>query len=97
MKEDEVLKNISHQAHRKVYTGQVEVDTVTLDVRNLLFTNENYKNVRIDVVIYKIIKAGTFFFFITKGLKADCVFYLIKVDTPATLFQLGRHVCGISI
>jgi hypothetical protein len=94
---DDRLKNVSYQAHRKSFTGPVEVDTAILDVRNLMFTNVNYKTIRVDVIVYKIVEAGPFFFFITKGLRPDCVFYLVKVDGRSTLLQLGKHVCGISV
>lgn len=79
-----------------MYTGESEVDNATLDVRNLLFTDINYKNILIDVIVYKVVKAGTFYLFITKGLRSDCVFYLLNIDGRATLLQLGKHICGIS-
>lgn len=57
-------------------------------------------NMSIDMLIYGIenhfkYKKVPYWYFVTKGLKPDCVFYLNQEDDNQDWFTLYEHVCGI--
>lgn len=95
------LKDVCTQAHNAAkYKGKVGV--AVYDTRTLDFDKEEYISIRIDLLLYalsglKLPEGAPNFFYITKGLRADCVYYLVPTDSEAMNLKFGKHVCGIDI
>lgn len=99
---DEQLWMIAKDAHRMAGMGTVDVSVAVKESRWLDFYDpEKYPFIKIDVLVYAIegyVKNDTgipYFFYITKGLKPDCVYYLTKENLEAIRLTLDRHVCGV--
>ena len=76
-------------------TEKDEVSAAIFLTRTLMFLHTEFKNIKIDLIKYHIVRAPQNYIYVCKGMKPDCVFLLIKVDAQATLLSLGRHWCDI--
>lgn len=96
----EALRRFCQMAHKEAGMGEVNVRSMITYPRTLNFRNKKYFPSRFDVVRYEIEESGVNDhgenpFFITRGRKPDCVYYLEQWQTDPHRFHLTKHVCGI--
>jgi len=97
------LKELCCTAHEKAgYATDVHVDEVILNLRSLVFFNEDYRTRKVDVVTYRIEEGTSIherrrYWYFTEGIRKDCVFYLDPLDSRGREFKLQRLVCGIKV
>ena len=78
------------------------IETVTLYLRTLVFKNPKYISKKFDILTYDVDMGADIpdekkeHWYITEGVREDCVFYLDAVDSRAREFYLKKLVCGIS-
>jgi hypothetical protein len=96
----EHLKNISLQAHNSVwpyYRGGVQIDTASLTTQPVMFPGTKYNDIYVDMISYKLVGLPEATFYLTKGLKPDCVFYCWRVDKKVAKWELKNQVCDIYV
>ena len=100
----EKLLMIAQKAHQIAGSDGTKVNIAVKESRWLDFYDKGeYKSIKIDVLVYadeNNVKDDTglpYFFYITKGLKADCVYFLEKKYLTDIRLTLGKHVCGLSL
>jgi hypothetical protein len=99
----EIMKNVSRQAHALAGFGPSTASVrSSYHMRNTLRSFSGvYKTITIDYITYGLGIGETnftipYFWYITKGLRPDCVFYLDKVEMYTAVYRLTDiHVCGI--
>ena len=102
------MKEFCAKAHEKAFGDKVRVDVAILNLRTLLFTNEAYRERRVDVITYSIedgvpIQERRQYWYMTEGVRPDCVFYLSPAGARVPTgprdreFKLHRRVCGIKV
>jgi len=98
----EALRKFCQSAHKEAKMGEVTVRNIRTYPRTLNFRNKKYFPMRIDVVMYEIEESGVDDhgenpFFLTRGQKPDCVYYLIQWKSDPHRFYLTEHVCGVHV
>ena len=103
------LKRFCAVAHKMSGRGSCHVNLVLYKMRWLSFVDQRHSRRHIDLLEYGC-QEGTEpeqmddywtvavddRWYITEGLKWDCVFYLTKVN-ESTEFIIDNHVCGIKL
>lgn len=100
------MRNLSSQAHQKCFDVLPNIIWVNASLKELHFPdNANYHPIKIDVLMYAIdgpnqyykTQGVPYFYHLTKGLKADCVYYLIPhlVNNSKILSLLPDHICDL--
>lgn len=90
--------------------GSITVDSIIIRPRVLMFKNESYLRRRVDVLSYGIegvtnsdydekywYMAEGDHTYITEGKTANCVYYLMLLNSYTMKFSLVKHVCGIDV
>lgn len=81
------------------FTGDIGIALCV--TRQLMFQNSlKYKPIKIDLIIYfvtSLFKANglPYYFYLTKGLRPNCIFYLKPRLNDTSTFMLDEHVCNI--
>ena len=95
------LKNISFDAHMAVwpyYREGIDIDTAFVTTETLMFPGTQYKDISADMIGYRIVGLSPkVTFYVTKGLKPDCVIYCWKIVKAGPKWELKNEVCDISI
>lgn len=93
------LANISLQVHQaaKMAEATDKIYAAIFDTRTLLFTHGGFKDIKMDMIRYHIVRAPEHYIYVGKGMEPGCVHLLIRVDPQALYFFLGKHVCNIII
>ena len=104
VKDFRFLRYFCTKVHELAGWGKVNViNNYLLDKASIVYKNPMYSADEIKFLQYTIEPAHTLndtgpmdSFYITRGLKDDCIFYLVPLDRQRLHeFQLGLHVCGI--
>lgn len=103
-----ILANISLQAHLGSWMGNIKdaVETVrdaVFETQTLAANERKYKNISIDLIKYRVIRSKDgvrvrgpkSYFYITKGMRPDCVYYCWMRGINTGYFFLDYHVCDI--
>ena len=96
----EKLKNISYDAHMSVwpyYRGGIEIETANLTAGTLVFQNQEYKEMNIDLIQYELVDLSEAVFYLTKGSRPDCVFYCYETPKIDFKWSLHNEVCDLSV
>ena len=99
------LKNYCTEAHFRAGYGMAVVITAHMNARTLRFHQQKYSPMKIDVITYEIKDYGFFGdtdtsrnrFYITQGLRSDCVYFLTPAGTNSTEYYLQNHICGVKL
>ena len=92
------VKRICEEFHQLSGRGSLEVESVHLDKKWLAFqADPNYPPMQIDVLTYEVEKTkksrnGTIFY-ISQGIREDCVYYMEPTKFNSTLFHFTEEVC----
>lgn len=102
MKDIKFLRYLCTKIHELAGWGRVHVtDNFIFDSAVIAYQNPDYFPTDTDFLQYVIEipkNSGNQtedHFFITEGLKEDCVLYLIPTSRTLTSFHIDHHVCGI--
>lgn len=96
-----LLMSVCNQAHQLAKIGPPTVNIFSFYTKTLKFISDKYRPIDLDMVLYSVTLPNSTqidprCWFITKGLRSDCVYYLKKVDNSLKEFYLtDQHVCGI--
>lgn len=112
MRGEPSLRKFCAEVHELAGNGPCVVDFVLYKWRMLNFTNPAHVNRWIDVVEYSIemanntsrastteswkVKKGGKRWYISEGLRYECIFTLKLINKENMEFRLNEHVCGIS-
>lgn len=95
------VKRICEEFHQLAGHRWSEVENVHLGKKWLAFqADPDYPPMEIDVLTYEVeltkrTQNGTIFY-ITSGIREDCVYYLVPTPFNSTLFHLTEDICGVS-
>ena len=96
-----LLMSVCNQAHQLANLGPPNVNIFSFYTKKLLFRSDKYQPIDVDLVIYSVTLPNSTqidprCWFITKGLRQDCVYYLANEGQFIEEFYLTeQHVCGI--
>lgn len=99
------MMDICDQAHKKAELDPAVIKASGFDTRTLQHSKGKYKSIEIDMIQYGATMGNSTetvilrYWFITKGLSENCVFYLDPLDDRARELQLNAdlYVCGIKM
>ena len=99
------MKNISMQAHKNCFRCEAKIVWANASVKELHFPdNADFRPIKIDVLIYTVegrylyeAPNVSYYFYLTKGMKPDCVYYLIPPESLnfEVLNLVSDHICHL--
>ena len=108
IKDDEdKMKKIAIQAHEQCFNASPKITFANATIKELFFPdNFNNKPIKLDVLLYTAEgryrdkeKNIPYHLHLTKGLRPDCVYYLIPhlVNNTKILSLLPDHMCNLTM
>ena len=105
--DEDKMKNISIQAHKQCFNLSPNVTFANATVKELHFPdNVTFKPIKLDVLLYTVEGRYQYnawdipyYFYLTKGLRQDCVYYLIPLIANNTqiLTLISDHICNLAM
>ena len=101
--DNEKVEYLCSQAHERFFGRLPNITGTGFYVKQLTFINSpQFQPMNVDVLVYATVynyqaPNTPYLFHFTKGLEADCIYYLVPLTPSQLTVQLQEHVCGLKL
>ena len=101
--DEEKLRKLCRRAHRQYDLGPEDdvIDRISFGQKILTFHDPRMPKVRvpilIDVVTYGVTRLPKNLWFLHKGTRCGCVYYMMQWDAVGKKFRTGIQICGVHV